>query len=63
MKLNTKLNLYSFFIIGLYLYGLGAWIVNLIAAFNCDYESPYREEIIHLIGVFVPPTAMLTVWY
>jgi len=30
---------------------------------NCDFESDYKCEIIHGIGVVVPPLAFVTVWF
>jgi len=30
---------------------------------GCDFESDYKCELIHGIGVVVPPTAFITVWF
>ena len=30
---------------------------------NCDFESNYKCEAIHGIGVVIPPTAFITVWF
>jgi len=39
------------------------WIANLVGLFNCDFEAPFKEEVIHLIGVFIPPASIVTCWY
>lgn len=39
------------------------WIWNAAKFVNCDFESDYRCEAIHGIGVFVPPAAYVTVWF
>ena len=35
------------------------WVINLTKLANCDFEPPYKAEIIHGIGVFVPPVGMV----
>jgi len=40
-----------------------SWVTNLIQLFNLDFEAPYKDEIIKLIGVFIPPLSTITVWY
>lgn len=47
--------------------GIGAllivvWIVNLARLFSCDFESPYKCEIAHSVGILIPPAAIVTVW-
>lgn len=42
------------------LYFYGSYIVNLIQFFSCDFEAPYRDEIIHGIGLF--GFSIITVW-
>jgi hypothetical protein len=39
------------------------WVWNAFKFSNCDFESNYRCEAIHGIGVFVPPAAYITVWF
>ena len=39
------------------------WITNLVKFINCDFETPYKSEVIHAVGVFVPPACVVTVWY
>jgi len=39
------------------------WIVNLVKFTECDFEAPYKSEIIHGIGVFMPPASAVTCWF
>jgi hypothetical protein len=39
------------------------WVINLIQFFNCDFASPYKDELIHGIGIFMFPIAGITVWF
>ena len=41
----------------------GLWIWNLVKFVSCDFESGYRCEVIHGIGVAVPPASLVTVWF
>ncbi len=50
------------FILLLWAYGIIAWIVNLVKLLGCDFEAPYKDEIIHLIGL-VPGASMITCWF
>lgn len=52
--LGLLLLIYGYFII--------CWIVNIVQLFKCDFASPYKDEIIHAIGVFIPPLSGITVW-
>ena len=46
----------------LYIIGGICWFVNLYKLLMCDFEAPFREEIIYAIGVFIPPASLITVW-
>ena len=37
------------------------WVKNLIKLSECDFESPYKAEVIHAIGI-LPPVGMVTGW-
>lgn len=58
---NMKIG--GFLYILLWLYGIVAWIVNLGMFFRCDFTSPYKEEVIHLIGILIPFASMVTIWF
>ncbi len=37
------------------------WVKNIIKLSECDFEAPYRAEVIHAIGI-IPPVGMITGW-
>jgi len=37
------------------------WVKNLIKLSDCDFEAPYKAEIVHGIGI-IPPVGMITGW-
>ena len=39
-----------------------AWITNAYKLTDCDFEAPYKCEVVHAVGVFVPPASIATVW-
>ena len=39
-------------VIGLLILG---WFVNIYRFFQCDFDTPLREEVIRGVGIFVPP--------
>ena len=40
--------------------GIG-WVKNIIKLTDCDFESPYKCEVVHAVGV-IPPVGMITGW-
>ena len=40
--------------------GVG-WVKNLIKLSDCDFETPYKAEVIHVIGI-IPPVGAVTGW-
>lgn len=42
---------------------LTPYIWNAAKFASCDFESNYKCEAIHGIGVVVPPAAFVTVWF
>ena len=40
----------------------GSWGVNLYKLVKCDWEAPYKEEVIRSIGVPVVPLSLVTCW-
>ena len=40
-----------------------SWCVNLYKLTQCDFQTSYKPEIIHAVGVFIPPAAVLTVFF
>ena len=51
----------TFFVI-IILFCLFAWPVNLYRLTQCDFESPYRCEVLHGVGLvpFIAPFVVLT---
>lgn len=45
----------------IWLYFIVCWIVNLVKLVSCDFEGPWKEEIIHVIGL-IGPCAGVTAW-
>jgi hypothetical protein len=39
------------------------WPYNLYRLSQCDFDAPYKCEVIHAIGVVVPPAAIVTMWF
>ena len=37
------------------------WVKNVIKLANCDFEAPYKCEVIHAVGL-IPPVGMVTGW-
>lgn len=40
--------------------GVG-WVKNIIKLANCDFEAPYKAEVIHGVGI-IPPVGAVTGW-
>jgi hypothetical protein len=40
----------------------GCWIGNVVRLVQCDFEAPYKGEIIHALGL-VPGISLVTVWF
>lgn len=56
MKMFASIIALVWFVISLF------WCANLIKLVNCDFKPSWKGEIVHTIGVFVPPASILTVW-
>jgi hypothetical protein len=37
------------------------WVKNIIKLADCDFQAPYKAEVIHAIGI-IPPVGMITGW-
>lgn len=60
--MKKLLSLSALMSITFYIYFAITYIINLVQFFKCDFASPYKDEIIHGIGVFIPPLNCVTVW-
>ena len=37
------------------------WVKNVIKLSDCDFQEPYKAEVIHTIGL-IPPVGAITGW-
>ena len=37
------------------------WVKNIFKLADCDFQSPYKAEFVHAIGLF-PPAGAITGW-
>lgn len=44
-----------------YVYIFIAYCVNVYQLIQCDFEKPYKEEVVRALGLFTP-TCWVTVW-
>ena len=49
-------------LLALFILAVTPWIWNGVKFLGCDFESDYKCEAIHGIGVVIPPAAFITVW-
>ena len=63
MKKQKGFTLVELMVIVVFIAGVVPWIWNGFKFASCDFESNYKCEVIHGIGVLVPPTAIITVWF
>lgn len=42
---------------------LSPYCINAYKLAGCDFESNYKCEAVHSIGVVIPPAAFVTVWF
>ena len=38
---------------------LVGWILNFVKFCRCDFKAPYKAEILHGMGVVIPPLVVL----
>lgn len=63
-KTNLKGSVAIILVQLLMLLGMGIpWVINLIKFINCDFAAPWKDEIIHLLGVLIPPASIVTMWF
>lgn len=53
----------SLIVLLIWIYGVIAWIVNLFKFVTCDFDAPWKDEIIRAVGLFIPPCSMVTCWF
>jgi len=40
--------------------GVG-WVKNIVKLSECDFKSPYKAEVVHVVGL-LPPVGAVTGW-
>jgi hypothetical protein len=45
-----------------YIFMAVCWVVNLIKLIGCDFASPWKDEVIHAIGLF-HFASIVTAWF
>jgi len=63
MKDQKGFTLIELIIVLVFIFGIVPWVWNVVKFTNCDFKSDYKCEVIHGIGVFVPPASIITVWF
>ncbi len=61
MKNQKGFVMFQVVIIIIALIGCIGWVKNLIKLAECDFEAPYKAEIIHGVGL-IPPVGAVTGW-
>ena len=54
-------DLWTVLYIGIIVVGVVGWVFNIIKLTNCDFEPPYKCEVIHTVGV-IGPIGAFTGW-
>jgi len=44
------------------LFAVCTFLINAYKLTQCDYESPWKCEAVHALGLFIPPLSLITVW-
>jgi len=63
MKHQQGFTLIELLVVSIFVIVVGSWIWNAVKLISCDFESNYKCEIVHGVGVLVPPLAIVTVWF
>lgn len=57
---NQKGNVAIVLVLGVVL--CAPWVINAVKLLDCDFKPDYKCEVVHGIGVVIPPMSYLTVW-
>lgn len=50
-------------ILAVWLVVIVSWVNNVVDFVDCDFKEDYRCEMLHGIGMSVPPTSIVTAWF
>lgn len=59
----TTLGKVLFYQLFIWIFFIVCWVWNLIKFIKCDFAPIDKHEIIHGLGVFLPPSSVITVWF
>lgn len=57
---NILSNIVTAILLSLFILPFG---INGYKLAGCDFEAPFKCEVSHAIGVFMPPASIITVWF
>lgn len=63
MKYQKGFTIIELLIVIFLFVGVGSWGYNAVKLASCDFESDYRCEVIHGVGLVIPPLSIGTVWF
>lgn len=47
-------------IIAIYILAVWGYIANIYKLTDCDFDKPYKAEVIRIVGICVPPVGCIT---
>lgn len=45
------------------IFAFSSWFINAAKLGSCDFKAGFKCELMHGLGVAVPPLAIVTVWF
>ena len=63
MKNQRGFTLIELVLVLFFVLGPSLWVWNAVKLASCDFNADYRCEVIHGVGLVLPPTSVVTVWF
>lgn len=63
MKKQKGFTLIELIVVLVIVIGGWSWIWNAVKLASCDFESDYKCEVIHGVGLVIPPLSIGTAWF
>lgn len=60
-KVARKMSIFAIILLAVNIFACACWIGNIYKLSQCDFESPWKGEIIHAVGI-IPYASVVTVW-
>lgn len=51
-----------FLIVAMIVIGVGGYTLNVVKLLQCDFEAPYKAEVIRIVGVPFAPVGIIAGW-